>query len=48
MECKQFSTDVFGSDPGGAHHVPVVVQHIDPLGKLVMPHQAYITDVGAG
>ena len=44
----QSSTDVFGSDPGRPHHVPVVVQHGDALGELAVPHQTHVTDVGAG
>lgn len=36
MSCSYF---------GGSHHIPVAVQHINPLRQLIVSHQAYVTDV---
>lgn len=39
------ATHMSGSNFGGSHHFPTVIQHIDSLRQLVVSHQAHVTDV---
>ena len=42
--CKK-ATHMSCSNFGGAHHIPIVVQHINTFRLLIVSHQAHVTNV---